>query len=71
MGFFDTEKGVDEYIKMAEGYDGAELIKILQKYLPEKSTVLELGMGPVRISQRAHVIHYKIMRFISDSYLLL
>ena len=46
MRFFDTEKGVDEYIKMAEGYDGAELIKILQKYLPEKSTVLELGMGP-------------------------
>ena len=46
MGFFDTEKGVDEYIKMAEGYDGSELIKILQGYLPEKSTMLELGMGP-------------------------
>ena len=46
MGFFDSEKGVEEYIKMAEGYDGAELIKILQKYLPEKSKVLELGMGP-------------------------
>lgn len=46
MGFFDSEKGVEEYIKMAEGYDGAELIKILQTYLPEKSTVLELGMGP-------------------------
>jgi len=46
MGFFDTEKGVREYIKMAEGYDGVELIKILQKYLPANSTVLELGMGP-------------------------
>jgi len=46
MGFFDTEKGVDEYLKLAEGYDGAELIKILQELLPEKSTVLELGMGP-------------------------
>ena len=46
MGFFDTENGVDEYIKMAEGYDGTELIKILQELLPEKSTVLELGMGP-------------------------
>ena len=46
MGFFDNEKGVDEYIKMAEGYDGAELIKILQESLPEKSTILELGMGP-------------------------
>ena len=46
MGFFNTEKGVDEYIKMAEGFDGKELIKILQKYLPANSTVLELGMGP-------------------------
>ena len=46
MGFFDTAKGVEQYIKMAEGYDGAELIKILQKYLPENSTVLELGIGP-------------------------
>ncbi len=46
MGFFDSEKGVEEYIKMADGYDGTELIKILQKYLPEKSKVLELGMGP-------------------------
>ena len=23
MGFFDTEKGVEQYVKMAEGYDGA------------------------------------------------
>ena len=46
MGFFDTEKGVEKYIKMAEGYDGAGLINILQRYLPEKSTLLELGMGP-------------------------
>ena len=45
MGFFDTEKGVNQYIKMAEGYDSAELIKILQKYLPKNSTVLELGIG--------------------------
>ena len=46
MGFFDTEKGVGEYLKMTEGFDGAELIKILQKFVPEKSSVLELGMGP-------------------------
>lgn len=46
MGFFDTEKGIEQYIKMAEGYDGADLIRILQKYLPAHSTVLELGMGP-------------------------
>jgi hypothetical protein len=29
MGFFDTEKGVEQYVKMAEGYDCAELIKIM------------------------------------------
>jgi len=46
MGFFDTEKGVEEYVKMADGFDGTELIKILQKFLPEESSVLELGMGP-------------------------
>ena len=46
MEFFDTEEGVEQYIKIAEGYDGAELIKILQKHLPANSTILELGMGP-------------------------
>ncbi|WP_316504790.1 class I SAM-dependent methyltransferase [Nitrosopumilus sp.] len=46
VGYFDTEKGVNEYIQMASGYDGTKLIEILRKYLPEKSTVLEIGMGP-------------------------
>ncbi len=46
LGFFDTEKNVFEYIKIAEGYDGRELISILEGILPPSSTVLELGMGP-------------------------
>jgi len=46
MGFFDSEKGVNDYIKIAEGYDGTELIKILRNFLPDGSSVLELGMGP-------------------------
>ena len=46
MGFFETEEGVNEYIKMAEGYDGKDLIKVFENYLPKGSTVLELGMGP-------------------------
>lgn len=46
MGFFDTEKGVNEYITMSEGYDGAELVRIFENFLPKGSTVLELGMGP-------------------------
>ena len=37
---------VEDYIKMAEGYDGRHLITQLRKYLPDNATVLELGMGP-------------------------
>ena len=46
MGFYNTEEGVKEYIEMAEGCDGAELVHVLNKHLPKDSTVLELGMGP-------------------------
>ena len=46
MGYFDDEKNVEEYIAMAKGYDGAELIEVLRRHLPAGSTVLELGMGP-------------------------
>jgi cyclopropane fatty-acyl-phospholipid synthase-like methyltransferase len=46
MSFFDTEEGVQEYIKIAEGYDGSELIKELRNFLKDGSSVLEIGMGP-------------------------
>ena len=46
MGYFDERKNVESYIKMAEGYDGRELIAVLKQHLPAGSTVLELGMGP-------------------------
>ncbi len=46
MGYFDSEENVDAYIAMADGYDGAELIALFARYLPEGSSVLELGMGP-------------------------
>lgn len=48
MGYFDTKKGIEEYIKRSEGWGGSKLINILKKYLPKKSTLLELGMGPGR-----------------------
>ena len=48
MGFYDTEDGVKEYVEATEGYDGAELVKILTKHLPKGATVLELGTGPGR-----------------------
>lgn len=46
MDYFDSEKNVSEYIKMAEGYNGNDLIKKLTNYLSKNSSVLELGMGP-------------------------
>ena len=46
MAYYDSEENVDDYIKMAEGFDGAELIKVLHRHLSKGSTVLELGMGP-------------------------
>lgn len=46
MGYFDEKKNVAEYIRMADGYDGRELIAILKEHLPAGSTVLELGIGP-------------------------
>lgn len=46
MGYFNHEKNVMDYIRMAEGFDGRDLIDVLKKYLKEGSTILELGMGP-------------------------
>ena len=46
LSYFDDEQNVREYIEMAEGFDGRELVEKLGAYLPKGSTVLELGMGP-------------------------
>ena len=46
MGFYDSPEGIEQYIQMAEGLDGARLIGILEQFLPAGSSVLELGMGP-------------------------
>ena len=46
MGYYDDPKNAQQYIEMAEGYDGRELIEALSRHLPAGATVLELGMGP-------------------------
>lgn len=46
MDYFDSEKNVEDYIRMADGYDGRDLIARLAQWLPADATVLELGMGP-------------------------
>lgn len=44
--YYHTRESVKEYIKAAEGYNGAKIIEELIKYLPEHSSVLEIGSGP-------------------------
>jgi ubiquinone/menaquinone biosynthesis C-methylase UbiE len=44
--YYDDPKNAAAYIKMAEGYDGRELIDLLRLHLPEGASLLELGMGP-------------------------
>ena len=46
MGFYDTKKNIENYIHMAHGYDGKELVAALRKYAPKRASALELGMGP-------------------------
>jgi cyclopropane fatty-acyl-phospholipid synthase-like methyltransferase len=46
MNYYDDPRNVQTYIKIVEGYDGKDLVSALLKYLPDGSTVLELGMGP-------------------------
>lgn len=46
MGIYDDEKTAHQYITMAEGYDGQELIETLRSHLPQGASVLEIGMGP-------------------------
>lgn len=46
MGYYDSEENVQQYIALADGYDGRSLVAKLAEYLPAGSTVLELGMGP-------------------------
>lgn len=46
MGFYDDEETALQYVAMADGYDGRDLIEVLRSQLPDGSSVLEVGMGP-------------------------
>lgn len=48
MGYYDTKKGIIEYSKRSQKWGGPKLFKVLKKYLPKNSTLLEIGMGPGR-----------------------
>lgn len=44
--FYDDPENAETYVRMAEGYDGANLIAELDKVLQPGASVLEIGMGP-------------------------
>lgn len=46
MAYYDDPKRVEEYVRMAEGYDGRVLIDVLREHVADGASVLELGMGP-------------------------
>jgi SAM-dependent methyltransferase len=46
VGFYDSPYNVEQYIEVADGYDGQALIEKMRRYLAPGSTVLEIGMGP-------------------------
>lgn len=46
MSYYDDPKNVQQYIDMAEGYDGRNLVAALTKHLPPGIDLLELGIGP-------------------------
>ena len=45
MKYFMNKENVDNYIKMNQDYDPKVIVNILRTYLPDKSSILELGMG--------------------------
>ena len=44
--YYKTKESVDEYIKLAKGVNGKQLIEKLEQVLPHNSILLEIGSGP-------------------------
>ncbi len=44
--YYKTKESVEEYIKLAKGVNGKNLIERLEQVLPHNSMVLEIGSGP-------------------------
>lgn len=44
--YYKTKESVEEYIRLAEGHSGTDLIDQLKGFLAAGSTLLEIGSGP-------------------------
>lgn len=60
MTYYNDPQNVEQYIKMAEGYDGKALVDVLRNHLPDGATVLELGIGPGKDFQLLSE-HYQVI----------
>ena len=58
MGWYNSKKNVNEYIKMAEGYDGKILIDILKKNLARRFNGFRIGHGTWQGPRTAQEILY-------------
>ena len=44
--YYKTKESVEEYIRLAKGFNGIELIEKFKPYLQSNATILEIGTGP-------------------------
>lgn len=44
--YYMTKESVEEYIRMAGGHDGGQIIEKIEKFLAAGASMLELGSGP-------------------------
>ncbi|NND70471.1 MAG: class I SAM-dependent methyltransferase [Rhodothermales bacterium] len=44
--YYDIPENVETYCRMAEGYSGSNLVRVLKRHLLPEADVLEIGMGP-------------------------
>ncbi len=44
--YYKTKDSVNEYIKLAEGVNGGEIIEDLKTFVPKGAKLLEIGSGP-------------------------
>ena len=44
--YYHTKESVEEYIRLAKGFDGKQIISLLKELLPSGSELLEIGSGP-------------------------
>ena len=70
MDFYNDPSKVDEYEKMCDEYDGSELHDVLDNYLKNDVTILELGCGPGNDITHLHKKYIVTGSDLSDEFLL-